>query len=1052
MIVAALLASAVAIVAGPPDRALAHKLWMRGLDKEAVFAFDSADALYTAATIADVEFLPAYLDRLRLSRRLGSPIPVVKHTAARTDLKAGFKRCVISVMRTMDDSSPSWIDEFRAMRDAQGLTPCVALGLARALQQQPTSRRTPSREELELARTAANAFPMQRDVIYPLFHALSRAERHAELRTTALGFASHAQHILHRQAAESHALRASIALADTAAALAAFESMRALALRDGRAWVIHECLDYGTPLAGAFSSRDVIEGFKAEQHRILTAANARALLASAMLSEAMPMVEAGRMKEALRLAEPYAKYVEENELVLLEIRLRHAQGRALVRSGRPAEAIPLLLKSRAAAVRVHSVQFIAEAEHQLTHAYEGLKDWPKAARQAERFILAARETPDDAIRVVSYYDAAAIHWKAGWHAAADSLSRLMVEAIEREGSHYVFAAEYFERIGDLGRAMTYLRRASVRSANGELTDANFLYAGLTRMHLALGNTDSALVTATQHDALPWTFDELLVPKVMIARGEPARAISDMLRWIAFQADRGNVRGQVKALVSLADMLVEVRPEESMVVAREAELLARRNAFTLETLVAMRARGRAATMRGSPDAVATLESARDMARTHPDAEQAILTDVALGDAYAATGRGSAALSAYRNAISRIETTGRSVTDDVTLARFRAARTHAFNGAVRMALAVPRSEAARASAVLALSARKKASKGAGSGGVAALQRALGSSEAIVDYLVVDSSIIATVVTRSAATLHTMPLRPDDVLSMARRLTRPFTAVIDGRVDLARAPFDVPMARRLYDGLLGPLAGSLQGIREITIVPDTPLHAVPFDALVVSAGRDTIYVIDRFATHYALAALPPAVSHERQQTGPLLLVVGDAPGATVERDMLRRAWKGPVEVLYGVRGTETSLLQRASSGGVLHVASHAHSNDVDPLASHLSLARDSINDGLLHYAEIARVRNRYALVVLNACDTFAGKLLAGSGFMSLARAFLVGGSNAVVATQWPVGASSAEVTRRFYEALGGGRSATEALHQAKLALRRDASTAHPFYWASHVLLESR
>lgn len=184
--------------------------------------------------------------------------------------------------------------------------------------------------------------------------------------------------------------------------------------------------------------------------------------------------------------------------------------------------------------------------------------------------------------------------------------------------------------------------------------------------------------------------------------------------------------------------------------------------------------------------------------------------------------------------------------------------------------------------------------------------------------------------------------------------------------------------------------------------------------------------------------------------MLLAGDAPGAVTEREGLPGIWGGRVAVLDGAQASESRVVERRQSGGILHVASHARSNDREPLASYLALTGDAQHDGMLHYAEIERLKSRYDLVVLNACETSAGALLAGSGFMSLGRAFLVSGSRNVIATQWPVGAASAALAGRFYAALQRGLSADAALREAKLSLRREPATAHPFFWASHVLLQ--
>jgi CHAT domain-containing protein len=138
-----------------------------------------------------------------------------------------------------------------------------------------------------------------------------------------------------------------------------------------------------------------------------------------------------------------------------------------------------------------------------------------------------------------------------------------------------------------------------------------------------------------------------------------------------------------------------------------------------------------------------------------------------------------------------------------------------------------------------------------------------------------------------------------------------------------------------------------------------------------------------------------------------------------------------------------------GVIHFAVHAQASARDPLASHLRLARDAVEDGYLNLDEIAAARVGAQLVVLSACETDAGPIYNGEGVMGLARAFLASGAHAVVGTQWPVGPATAKLMEQFYQRLAMGEAAVSALRVAKLALRSKSATAHPFFWAGAVLV---
>jgi len=121
-------------------------------------------------------------------------------------------------------------------------------------------------------------------------------------------------------------------------------------------------------------------------------------------------------------------------------------------------------------------------------------------------------------------------------------------------------------------------------------------------------------------------------------------------------------------------------------------------------------------------------------------------------------------------------------------------------------------------------------------------------------------------------------------------------------------------------------------------------------------------------------------------------------------------------------------------------------------LSLTSCHVQLAVDHPHSHAGTRWRTRLVVLSACETFGGRLYEGEGLMGLARAFLASGAEAVVATQWPVGAGSADVMDVFYHGLSAGHTPEAALRDAQLALRRNPATSHPFYWGGFALVRGR
>lgn len=936
-----------------------------------------------------------------------------------------------------------FVGRFRKLWGDHGLTPCIAYGVSVAHKAYPRTLGPARAEELESALAAVRAYPGHAELVLQAVASYERLDRRREALDLLRTSATQSAHVIQAQFLEAQLNVRLAASGDTLTATAHYRRGLAAARRDGRPGVLYEFL---------LLRHGVVPGVGEEQRKERAALARQSgwppLLVYEEILPVAGLIESGRIAEALAVLEAQRAVVGSHDVPSLKMVYHRLFGRALVRAGRPRQALPFLDSARRAAVIVENAQHIAEADHQIGHAYEGLGDWTSAAAAMDRFIVSASRTGDPGVRVISYHDAAAIRWKAGWNAGADSLSRLMVREIERERTHYSFAAEYYERIGDFGNAMRYLNAAR-GGASGAITDANVYFAALTRLNLALGNLDSAQAAAASHDSIAWINDDILLPRVLARRGRPAEAVAGMRRWTSFQAARGNLRGQVRGLVTLAEVLLLSAPTEALAVAREAEDLAGAHHFALEALTAARLRGEASLALARPDALRLLTYARRLARDHPDVMQRLLAEIAVGNAQLAAGKAPDALAAFEQAVRLVVRTTASVAGDIDAARFRAARIAAFNGAVRAVAAKGEVDAAD---MLSWSERKKSASPEPLT-VTAIQKRLSGSDALVDLLVVDSAAWATVVTRAAARTLRLPVSVHDLERMARSLTRPMRATRGGRVDLARAHFDDALALRLGQAVIAPIEPLLRGISRLVIVPDAPLHVIPFEALRVagSSRSPATYAIDRWTISYALApgrlSMPAPVA-----AASLLVIEGEAPGAATETSQLRQTWPGGVEVLDARSATETRVLERVAAHTLVHFATHAQSDERDPLASYLALRGDSARDGLLHYAEIGQLRRARTLVVLNACETSGGELLAGSGFMSLARAFLVSGASSVIATQWPVGTAAGDVSAALYRNIAAGAPLDVALREAKLLMRRTPATAHPFFWASHVLIMNK
>jgi len=348
------------------------------------------------------------------------------------------------------------------------------------------------------------------------------------------------------------------------------------------------------------------------------------------------------------------------------------------------------------------------------------------------------------------------------------------------------------------------------------------------------------------------------------------------------------------------------------------------------------------------------------------------------------------------------------------------------------------------------------------VADLQAQLRQGEAIVEYVMDEKASYAIEINRAGLKIHNLPARAE-----IGNLSRTFVTAIRNGTDSQSS------ARELYKQLIAPVRS--QNISSLIIVPDGPLHLVPFGALVNDAGG---YLNSDFnlsaapsaTIYYTLSRTPRAVAARK----PFLGVAYSPPSqsskglgsATRAVTDLRAGRLKPLQfgheeiteaakvfgsqsvTLDGSQASEDALkAEPLADFKVIHLAAHGVSDELDPDRTALVFAPGSESeDGLWQAREIRRTRLNADVVVLSACETGSGKLQGQEGVMNLARAFLTAGARSVVASLWDVDdRSTATLMESFYEHLKAGLTVKEALRQAQLDfIKNYGDKAKPNLWA--------
>jgi CHAT domain-containing protein/Tfp pilus assembly protein PilF len=335
-----------------------------------------------------------------------------------------------------------------------------------------------------------------------------------------------------------------------------------------------------------------------------------------------------------------------------------------------------------------------------------------------------------------------------------------------------------------------------------------------------------------------------------------------------------------------------------------------------------------------------------------------------------------------------------------------------------------------------------------------------------------------------IHSLSIKEGNLRKDVERFRR---QIQRGQAELPVQKSLVARGKHLYETLIHPAAEIIKKNKRILIIPDGPLHVLPFGALVRNieseekvskkSGRDWQYLIEWRPLHMVVSGTVYGEMKkqrrvgETKQKGKILLAFGDPKYPVLEegraegledavvRSMalrgydltpllatrqevstIARIYGEKAEICLGDEATEERAKSVSKDVKYVHFACHGFIDEQFPLNSGLALTippkpKEGQDNGILQAWEIfERVRIDADLVSLSACQTGLGKEMGGEGLVGLTRAFQYAGARSVLASLWEVAdVTTAELMKQFYEYLKKGLSKDEALRKAKMDMIR-------------------
>ncbi|MEM7369770.1 MAG: CHAT domain-containing protein [Bacteroidota bacterium] len=299
------------------------------------------------------------------------------------------------------------------------------------------------------------------------------------------------------------------------------------------------------------------------------------------------------------------------------------------------------------------------------------------------------------------------------------------------------------------------------------------------------------------------------------------------------------------------------------------------------------------------------------------------------------------------------------------------------------------------------------------------------------------------------------------------------------------------QLYQHLFEPLeaTGLLKG-KNLIIVPDGPLHYLPFELLIRDKEKKPFdqysYLVQAYEISYYPSATTMAFQRSKEQEPTIYPKQLLAFGAPVFRGPGRgerprldtvdfrsglaplphssREVKGiaalfpkeQADVFMGHQATEDNLKALALKDyRYIHFSTHGLINTQFPKWSAIALTQDndSTEDGLMQMYELFDLELNAELVSLSACESGLGKLVEGEGMVGFTRGLMYAGAPSLILSLWPVvDESTADLFLDYYRRLqkSDGKNKYRPLRKTQLKMIRQGGTfANPYYWAPFIFI---
>lgn len=251
----------------------------------------------------------------------------------------------------------------------------------------------------------------------------------------------------------------------------------------------------------------------------------------------------------------------------------------------------------------------------------------------------------------------------------------------------------------------------------------------------------------------------------------------------------------------------------------------------------------------------------------------------------------------------------------------------------------------------------------------------------------------------------------------------------------------------------------INKLIVVPDGVFTFLPFESFLLTDDKNVKsfgtlpYFINRWELNYHISGKMLMQSRESNLSSHDKNIKAIGPSeeailfsAVEEVKHIKKLFGQHCEAV--LEDQRNALLRSQLDHQILHIASHAVIDTNNFNLSYVHFGAKENESLKVYDYEISSHRFNNSLVVLNACETFQGKMYKGEGVYNLSQSFMIGGAASVISTLWKIeDQSAARLMSKFYENVKHGYHYETSINMAKRAILSESQYAHPFFWASYL-----